>query len=237
MKKIIGLSQGSDWLLSKALDQVMAHICLKSRKSGCSSYVLCDCNPDAGATALAASLAVSFAESGKRTLLVDADLQKRSRPRQPDEEQTPGLFNYLDGTCGPDEIVQETDHASLRYISAGGRPGVSPARALNSGRFDELLQALLPQYDYIVFDAPAVTESVDGSLIAARTDGMILVTSQGRFSKTGLRETVGELRRTGITVTGVILNQVSKSEFRRSMRDYGYNRKELRKNRTDKKAQ
>jgi protein-tyrosine kinase len=159
-----------------------------------------------GRTQLAAELAVSFAQLGKRTLLVDADMR------------SPGLHELFD--CHPefglsDAIVSNTnpylhpvrDLPKLHFLSAGNPQQSNPLELLSDNRFARILRSWQHAYTFIVIDTPATSTYAD-ALAVATLAGRALVLSRARH--TGFKDMKTMMRRVTITqarILGAVLNQ------------------------------
>jgi capsular exopolysaccharide synthesis family protein len=171
-----------------------------------------------GKTTLAANLAVSIAQSGKRVLLVDADLR---RPRvhavfglAPDV----GLGSIILGEAEPAEAIQESGVPGLWLLPCGPIPP-NPAELLTSPRFKELLDLLRQQYDFVLVDTPPLLAVTDPSVVAARVDGVLLnvrMAKNGRPAAVRARELLATL---GARVLGLVVND---PEHRAGTGGYGY---------------
>ncbi len=162
-------------------------------------------NPGEGKSTTAANLALAAAEANKRTLLVDADLRRPTVHTLFGLENEAGFSDYLlrQATC-PDLI--HPDAIPHLDVMTSGPPAANPAAALASGRVEALLQELRDKYDLVVFDVPPLHAVSDASVIAACTDGSLIVVSAGKTTVPSLEGGLESLRRVGAKVYGVVLN-------------------------------
>jgi capsular exopolysaccharide synthesis family protein len=159
-----------------------------------------------GKSTLAANLAVSIAQSGKRTLLVDCDMR---RPRVHRvfhlADPGPGLAAVINGTVPLSGAILRTPVENLSLLPCGKKPS-NPAELLTSPNFPDLLDRLKSDYDYVILDTPPVLAVSDPSAVAPRADGVILVfrmTSKVRPAAERARE---QLQQIGANVLGVVVN-------------------------------
>jgi succinoglycan biosynthesis transport protein ExoP len=170
-----------------------------------------------GKSTLAANLAVSIAQSGKKVILVDADLR---RPQQHSIFGLPnqvGFASILAGTAEIAEATHATQAPGLSIITSGSLPP-NPAELLTSHRFKEMLNVLSEQYDLVLVDSPPLLAVSDPSVIAPRVDGVILtlrIRDKGRPHAEQAREILSSL---GAHVLGVVVNAVKGASGKR----YGY---------------
>lgn len=159
-----------------------------------------------GKSTLAANLAVSIAQSGKRTLLVDCDMR---RPRVHRvfhmADPGPGLAAVINGGTPLSAAIQRSAIENLSILPCGKKPA-NPAELLTSPNFSDLLDRLKGDYDYVILDTPPVLAVSDPSAVAPRADGVILVfrmTNKVRPLAERARE---QLQQIGANVIGVVVN-------------------------------
>jgi capsular exopolysaccharide synthesis family protein len=171
-----------------------------------------------GKSTLAANLAVSIAQSGKRTVLIDADFR---RPRLhkffPSVNRAVGLSSVIAGQARPEEAIQPTAVANLSLLPCGPRPS-NPAELLTSPRFQEFLAAIRPQFDFVLLDTPPVLLVSDPCAVAPRVDGVLLVLRLGKNNRPTAERACEVLASLGAKVLGVMVNDKSA----RSGAGYGY---------------
>src|SRR5205823_3746921 len=122
-----------------------------------------------GKSIVAANMAVCIAQSGKRTLLIDADLRK---PRLHEIFNIPsdvGLTSIIRGDAEYADAIQETSIANLSVLP-GGPLSAEPAELLTSPRFAEMLRVFREQYDYVLLDSPPVLAVTDAPVVAHHVD-------------------------------------------------------------------
>ncbi|TAH53240.1 MAG: polysaccharide biosynthesis tyrosine autokinase [Chloroflexota bacterium] len=166
-------------------------------------------NPSEGKTTTAANLAVAMAQSGKRVILLDADL------RRPGIHPLFGLSNQMglmtlfwEETPRVEEVMQTTDVPGLRVIAAG-EPPPNPAEILDSKRMTEILVELRSQADMVVVDSPPLLVVADANILASRCSGAIIVMDSGRTRTDAARKVVETLTRSKVKILGIVLNRVS----------------------------
>ena len=159
---------------------------------------------------MAANLAAIIAQSGKRVVLLDADLR---RPRLHHEF---GLINrvglsdiFLEKTPLKNAI-QVWDDPYLSVITSGGIPP-NPAELLASEKMRKILDELESMFDFVVVDSTP-TIVTDSQLIAARVGGVLLVLSPGATPAEAARTTVEQYRRVGARLLGIVMNNIQDNQ-------------------------
>ena len=160
-----------------------------------------------------ANLAISFAQGGYKTLILDCDLRRAIQHKYFELERKPGLSNYLFDEVSLLEIIKKTTLPNLDLITAGSSPP-NPAELVASGKMASFLQEIRSQYDIILIDTPPIMACVDSRVLAQKADGMILIVKVESTSAKAVIHAVNLANRLDVKILGVILNQ---TEMR-----YGY---------------
>jgi capsular exopolysaccharide synthesis family protein len=172
-----------------------------------------------GKSTISLQLAMSFAQTGKRVLLVDADMRKSVLPtRLRLKGKVEGLSHYLSGLANVSELLQETDMPGLYIMFAGARVPNS-AELLGSNNFAKLIPALKDVFDYIIVDTAPLGQVIDCAVIAQYLDGVVMVVDATNNSYKLERRVRNQLQKAGGKVLGVVLNQV---DYKDRMGYYGY---------------
>lgn len=209
-----------DKIMNDAFDRIVAEIHIKKQQSGINTFLICGCEPGVGATMVSINLAISMADAGWKTILLDADLRKKEKDKHLSEGDI-GLSNYLSGGYHWEEVINDTNHSNLTYVT-GGNAEENAVSMLCSVKMQELLTKLKGEYDYVIIDAPSLGSAVDGTVIAQRADAVVLVTSHMDSHKKYVKDAVAKLEKIEAKVAGVVVNKVSAAEYKRSQENYDY---------------
>ncbi len=165
--------------------------------------------PGEGKTTTITNLAITFANIGKRTLLVDADLRRPVIHRIFNFNIEPGLTQYLTGSIrGIDPLIKQTEIINLQVITAGATPS-DPSGLLSSEKMHKFLKNLEIGWDIILFDAPPSIAFSDVPLLAKNINQFMIVVKSGQTDKFALNRTVQMLENVNAPIAGVIMNAVS----------------------------
>jgi capsular exopolysaccharide synthesis family protein len=164
--------------------------------------------PNEGKSNVSFNLAVSFAESDKTVLFIDADLRRsiilgRYKP----DQAVMGLSHYLSGMNNLDEVLYETNIPNLDMIFTGPVPP-NPAELLGSDMFVELLHTLREVYDYVIVDTPPLGSVIDSVIIAEHCDGVVLVVEANAISYKFVQKIKSQLDKGKCRILGAVLNKV-----------------------------
>ena len=131
-----------------------------------------------GKSTTIANLAVTMAQSGRRTILVDCDLRRPTLHELFDLAMTPGLTNLVMDEVG-ELPLQQTAVENLQILSSGPKPP-NPADLLGAARMDQIIAQLTERADMVLFDVPPVMAAADAAILGAKTDGVLLVIQAGK---------------------------------------------------------
>lgn len=221
MKILVDFYRNADQFINDAIDRIIVEIHLRKQKDGYKTFMLSGCEPGVGTTTLAISLAVSMANAGWKTILVDGDLRKVSKFKRLNEDKAAGLSEFLSGNISSQEVIYETNCRNLLYIPCGIR-AANPISLLCSSKVDELIEQLEKDYDYIILDMPSITATVDANVIATNVNGIILVSEYGKTDIRSIRESKEILNKSGGNLMGIILNKVHTSEYGHIIKNFDY---------------
>jgi non-specific protein-tyrosine kinase len=162
-----------------------------------------------GSTITAGNLAVAFAQAGRRTLLVDADLRKPGIHRLFDLPNAYGLFTLLRSEeASFEQLVHATEQERLSVLTSGPLPP-NPAELLRSERFRGILQRLRVAYDLVVIDSPPLEGVADATILASLTDATLLVVDAAHTHREAAAEGREALGNAGARVLGAVINRMS----------------------------
>src|SRR5271156_6183668 len=182
--------------------------------------------PREGKTTAAVNLAVTLAQLGDRTLLMDSDLRKPGVRRALNLTlgKDVGLSSYLAGVSSLDEAtIQHPTITNLSALTTGPVPP-SPADLLSSHRMREAIAELRRRFKFIVIDSPPVMAATDAVILSALTDGVLLVVRSGETPKEAFTRSRDLLAAVKFRLLGVVLNAVDSSapDYYYSYRYYPY---------------
>ena len=182
--------------------------------------------PREGKTTAAANLAVTLAQLGDSTVLVDADLRKPGIGRLLNMTggKYAGLSSYLAGVSSLDLVtVPHPAIPNLAAIPTGPLPP-NPADLLSSSKLTEAIAELRTKYKFIVIDSPPVMAATDAVILSVQCDGVLLVVRSGETPKEAFSRTRDLLRSVNCRMLGVVLNAVDSSapDYYYSYRYYPY---------------
>lgn len=175
--------------------------------------------PEVGKSFVSTNLATILAQSDKRVLIVDADMRRGYLNKYFNQDNQPGLAEFLNGQRDIDSIIKTTEIPNLSVVTRGKSP-TNPSELLSSSKFKEFLDLIADKFDHVIIDTPPVLAVTDG-IIISQFAGVNLVIA--RYAKTQMKElelTINRFEQVGVKVNGIILNDIQRSS---AGYGYGYN--------------
>jgi len=178
--------------------------------------------PGEGKTTTCANLALSFAQIGAKTMVIDADLRKPRMHRMFATAATPGVSDVLGGFSKTEEAIYKTQYENLFLMPAGTIPP-NPAELLSSQSMQQLIRDLTEKhgFEYIFVDTPPINLVTDAAVVSQNLAGTVVVVKSGETNKESLKSAVLALEQAGINVLGFVLNNISADRYSNK---YGYQR-------------
>lgn len=168
-----------------------------------------------GKSTTIANLAVTMAQSGRKTILVDCDLRRPSLHTLFDRRSEPGLTDVI-LSDEADLPLQETGVENLWLLASGPKPP-NPADLLGSKKIDQLLAKLNEMADIVLFDAPPVIAVTDAAVLGAKVDGVLLVINAGQTRRDHAERAKELLEKAKVRIIGATLTNAPKDS---SLGDY-----------------
>ena len=176
--------------------------------NGASRNILAIISPERreGRSWFAANLATVFAHAGERTLLIDADMRNPRQHQLFNLNNSVGLSALLTGRAGR-EIARRV-HPELRlFVAPAGFLPPNPQELIAGPVFDIVLNRFADQFDLVVLDTPAATDTADAEVLAARAGAAVMLTRRNRTRHAPLLAAMDGLTRSGVKVIGSVVNE------------------------------
>lgn len=167
-------------------------------------------NASEGKSFISSNLATSFAQAGKRVLLVDCDLRKGRLHRLFGIPNTGGLSNLLTGDLRSlGKFVRATKVKNLDLITCGTYPP-NPSELLASQKNKRLVKILSDHYDIVIFDGAPIGGLTDSVILSSLMDETLLVVKDSNTTRTDLKAAAESLNKVGARVAGIVFNMVNR---------------------------
>ncbi|NCF65022.1 MAG: polysaccharide biosynthesis tyrosine autokinase [Chloroflexi bacterium] len=189
--------------VSEAYRTLRTNLSFYSLDNPIRSLVVTSPAADEGKNQLVANLAVTMAQSGRRTVLVDCDLRRPSLHSFFDLESEPGLTDRL--LSEVDELpLQQTSIENLFLLASGPKPP-NPADMLGTKKIDEIIATLVEQFDIVLFDTPPVIAVTDAAVLGVKVDGALLVINAGKTRRDQAERAKELLEKARVRIIGAAL--------------------------------
>lgn len=223
------LTASSTFAVKEAYNSIRTNLLFTQQGEKCPIFVVTSPTANNGKTINSANLAINFAQMGKKTLAIDADMRNPSLHKLFSLSSRNGLSEILAGLT--DNItVTKTDIENLSVLTSGKIPP-NPTELLSSPRMDKLLDFVKEHYDCVFIDTPPINIVTDATVFAQKATGYILIVKTDTTNVPELKTTVSTLQGINANILGFILNDANSekkkyySYYRKYSRSYSYNYK------------
>jgi succinoglycan biosynthesis transport protein ExoP len=199
---------GDDTADAEAYRILKTNVDFNRKKLNASSLSIVSGGAQEGKSTTACNLATSWAKSGQRILVVDADMRRPSQHRLFGMENRLGLGNYLKGEATLDEVIHPTSVSNLSLTPAGSA-ATDVVSLLHSETMQHLVEVAKERFDIVIFDSPPILGVSDASIVASLVDGSIVVVQHRRFPRSMLLRVKKAIQNVGGDILGVVLNNVN----------------------------
>lgn len=200
--------------ITESINTIRTNILYMNSTKNAKTILITSCMPREGKSWISTNIAVSFAETNKKVLLVDADMRKGRINKIFKVDNRAGLSNYLfnmNSDVEKDvylakEYIKETKIPNLHILTNGTIPP-NPSELLASSNMKELLAILKSIYDIIIIDAPPCKLVSDSIVLSTIVDSSVIVTNSGNTKISDLKEIKKSINIVGGKIIGAIVNK------------------------------
>lgn len=204
------LNEQSPFYMKEAYKTLRTNLTFSLPVDGCKVLVVTSSLASEGKSTNSLNLAISFAQTNAKVLLMDCDLRKPNIGRLLSKKAAIGISNVLVNLAPLEQAILPTDYANLNVICSGDIPP-NPSELLESDKMEEVIRTLSQQYDYIIIDTPPVNVVTDTSILSKYASGVILVVRYGISKKEEVNDAIKQLKFTNAKLLGFVLNGDSSS--------------------------
>ncbi|WP_411843760.1 CpsD/CapB family tyrosine-protein kinase [Salinicoccus sp. HZC-1] len=191
--------------ISEQYRTIRTNITYSSVDTPIKSVLFTSATPSAGKSTTAANVAIAYAQSGKRTLLLDADLRRPTTHYTFELNNQRGLSNAIVNDMPLESIIRETDIENLDVVTSGPVPP-NPSELIASNKMAQFFKTVTMQYDMVIVDSPPILAVTDGQLLSKVVDGTILVTNVESNNRDSLTHAKDLLEKANANLIGVVMN-------------------------------
>lgn len=193
--------------VQNAAKTLFANIRFMSVDEPIKSIVITSAVPNEGKSTVAVNLAQAIATSGKRVLLVETDMRRRSLATMLSTRVSAGLYAVLTDSAPLNVAVASTTTPNLYFLDT--EPNIpNPADMIASKRFKRLVRLLEESYDYVIFDTPPVGTFVDAAVLSTLVHATVLVVRPNLVKRAALNEAYEQLQKADANIVGICATDV-----------------------------
>lgn len=177
--------------------------------------------PTEGKSTTVLNIALALAEANYEVAIVDGDLRRPVLNKYLNVLGSVGFSTVLRGGASLSEVIQTTEFPRLSILSSGTTPP-NPSELLGSRAAKKILSDLREQFDYVIVDSPPLLAVTDGAILAANSDGVLMIERFGKVKREQLAHAVGGLRDIGAVVLGAVFTMTPTRGGSYHNYDYSY---------------
>jgi capsular exopolysaccharide synthesis family protein len=207
--------------VAECLRAVRTNLLFMSPEKPLRTILVTSSGPQEGKTTTATSLAIAMTGSGKRVLLVDADMRRPRIHRIFGRTNGAGLSSLILGDGTLEQVVLASGVPNLDILACGPVPP-NPAELLHTTAFQRLIAEMSAQYDRVIFDSPPVGVVADAVVMSTLVDGALMVLKASATSKDVAAHGVKQLRDVNARLFGAVLNDLDLEDQKYGQYSYYY---------------
>lgn len=193
-------------VFGEAFHALAANVRLLDADDPVRAVVISSATAGEGKTTIAAYLAQAVARMNRRVLVVDTDLRRPQIHQRLGLVNGDGLTDVLSGDLLAEDAIQASVLDENLFVLTAGMLPPDPIRLISSQKMQELMRSLREQFDLVIYDAPPLAGLADAHLLAAHSDGLLLVAGLGTVKRSALEQSLYELAVANTPVLGAIAN-------------------------------
>ena len=218
------LSPKSDFFIREAYKTLRTNVSFSlTDNDGCKVIVVTSSLQGEGKSITAANLAISYAMTDRKVLLIDCDLRRPKLARLMQINGKVGLSNVIMQPRLLEKATISTSIRGLDIILSGDIPP-NPSELLGSPRMQRLLETLRASYDFIILDSPPVNMVTDAVVLAPESDGVLFLVRAGHSERGAVLHAVEQLEYAKAKILGFVLNDVDMEKTHYGYKKYRYSR-------------
>lgn len=219
MRKEVIVHQDPKSPISEIFRTLRTNIQFMNTKGKLRTILVTSTLPGEGKSWISSNLAATFAQAGRKVIIIDADMRKGRQYSIFGLSPTPGLSNYLSGidsdyneveTDNLSNFIQETNIENLSIIAAGNVPP-NPSELLIMPKMEELLEKLKDIFDIIIIDGTPSQLVTDSLILTRLVDSTLIVTASKQTKKEDLKKAIRNIKNVGGKIAGVVVNKIEVS--------------------------
>ncbi len=218
----VDIQKISEEILKDAYDRIVMKFMFIKEKKGHNIFAFTGAGMKADTATVARNVAIQMAETGNKTLYIDACFIKDKDAISIVDSYTEGILDYLVDVNVHEDIFHSTNVKNLDFISCGFAE--NPTSAFASGKFDVFLKRVSEKYDYVFLDTPPMDVTVGATVISSKVAGVVIVAAYNKTKKKQISYVTEELENIGANIIGVVMHNIKLKFYKRFVGNYKLNK-------------
>lgn len=199
--------------ISETFKTLRTNMQFMTSNKGLKTILVTSSIPGEGKSWVSSNLAITFAQEGKKVLIIDADMRKGRIHSIFNIDKKPGLSNYLSGVSEIKEkdnilnYIKKTEIDNLNVIPSGDVPP-NPSELLGNNKMEDLIGILRSMFDIIIFDGTPCLLVTDALILAGKLDSTLIVTSYKTTKMGNVEKIKKSIENVGGKIAGIVLNKI-----------------------------
>ncbi|MBF7018005.1 polysaccharide biosynthesis tyrosine autokinase [Staphylococcus durrellii] len=193
-------------VISEKFRGIRSNIMFASARGEIRSFIITAESPTVGKSFITANVAISYAQAGYRTLVIDGDMRKPTQNYLFDTPNYHGLSSLIISHSNFEKAIYSTEIENLDLLPSGPIPP-NPSELIDSDEFYQIYQTLLNEYDFIIVDTPPVNTVTDAQVYLKYINHALMVIDVENNNKKEVRKAKALLEKTGGKILGAVLNK------------------------------
>lgn len=193
--------------ISEKFRGIRSNIMFSNAENEIGSLLVTSEKPASGKSTISANIAVTYAQAGYKTLIIDGDMRKPTQHYIFDLPNNIGLSNLIINKATYSDSIKESNVDNLAILTAGPTPP-NPSELITSSKFETIFNELLDHYDFIVIDTPPVNTVTDAQVYAQTVKNCVLVIDAEKNNKIEVKKAKDLLNKSDGKLLGAVLNKM-----------------------------
>jgi len=202
------ISEKTAFSITEEYKTLRTNIMFSIPSDGCKIIGISSAEPMEGKSINCLNLAITFAQTNVRVLLIDCDLRLPKQAGLIAMDAIPGISNVLVGMSTIKKAIQKTCYSGLDVILSGDIPP-NPSELLGSENMKKVIDDLSQNYDYIFVDLPPINVVSDAAVMSKSLSGVVLIVRAIVSKRDSVVKAINQLELSGTNIIGIVLNGVN----------------------------
>lgn len=207
-------------ITSEKFRGIRSNIMFSSANNEIKSIIVTSEKPAAGKSIVSANIAITYAQAGYKTLIIDGDMRKPTQQYNFETANYDGLSNLIIGKSDFDKAIRSTRVENLDLLTSGPVPP-NPSELIASNRFKDIYNQLMDMYDFILIDTPPVTSVTDAQVFLQIVKDCVMIIDTEKNNKNEIKKAKQLIEQADGHIIGAVLNKTGTDKTSNYYNYYG----------------